>query len=296
MVQEASGPQLLVVDDEPELRSLLVEYFARHGFAVEAVGRRRRGPRRAGAAPAGAGHPRHQHAGRERPVAGALDARGASAGRPGDAHDRERHRRPRRRPRARCRRLRAQAVRDARAAGAGAGGAAPRRDDRGRGGRRRHRPSAAAGEPPGRLRRLPARPRRAPPARRRLRATSTSAPPSSTCWRCSPAIRTGRSTATRSWSRRTTAAGTCSTARSTSGSCGSAQDREEPGQAGADQDRAQRRLRVRARRRPLTGPPNGRAAPDHLARAHPLVRRAGGDARRAARRGAARQHHLAPGG
>ena len=37
MVQEASGPQLLVVDDEPELRSLLVEYFARHGFAVEAV-------------------------------------------------------------------------------------------------------------------------------------------------------------------------------------------------------------------------------------------------------------------
>ena len=31
-----------------------------------------------------------------------------------------------------------------------------------------------------------------------------------------------------------------------------AQDREEPGQAGADQDRAQRRLRVRARRRPLT--------------------------------------------
>ena len=38
MVQEASSPQLLVVDDEPELRSLLVEYFARHGFAVEAVG------------------------------------------------------------------------------------------------------------------------------------------------------------------------------------------------------------------------------------------------------------------
>ena len=38
MVQAASGPQLLVVDDEPELRSLLVEYFARHDFAVEAVG------------------------------------------------------------------------------------------------------------------------------------------------------------------------------------------------------------------------------------------------------------------
>ena len=37
MVQAASGPQLLVVDDEPELRSLLVEYFARHDFAVEAV-------------------------------------------------------------------------------------------------------------------------------------------------------------------------------------------------------------------------------------------------------------------
>ena len=37
MVQEASGPQLLVVDDEPELRSLLVEYFARHDFAVRRV-------------------------------------------------------------------------------------------------------------------------------------------------------------------------------------------------------------------------------------------------------------------
>ena len=37
MVQAASGPQLLVVDDETELRSLLVEYFARHDFAVEAV-------------------------------------------------------------------------------------------------------------------------------------------------------------------------------------------------------------------------------------------------------------------
>jgi DNA-binding response OmpR family regulator len=37
MVPAASGPQLLVVDDEPELRSLLVEYFGRHGFAVEAL-------------------------------------------------------------------------------------------------------------------------------------------------------------------------------------------------------------------------------------------------------------------
>ena len=37
MVQAATAPQLLVVDDEPELRSLLVEYFVRHGFAVEAV-------------------------------------------------------------------------------------------------------------------------------------------------------------------------------------------------------------------------------------------------------------------
>jgi DNA-binding response OmpR family regulator len=33
----AAGPALLVVDDEPELRSLLVEYFGRHGFAVEAL-------------------------------------------------------------------------------------------------------------------------------------------------------------------------------------------------------------------------------------------------------------------
>ena len=37
MVQAATAPQLLVVDDEPELRSLLVEDFVRHGFAVEAV-------------------------------------------------------------------------------------------------------------------------------------------------------------------------------------------------------------------------------------------------------------------
>ena len=37
MVQAATATQLLVVDDEPELRSLLVEYFVRHGFAVEAV-------------------------------------------------------------------------------------------------------------------------------------------------------------------------------------------------------------------------------------------------------------------
>ena len=37
MVQAAPAPRLLVVDDEPELRSLLVEYFVRHGFAVEAV-------------------------------------------------------------------------------------------------------------------------------------------------------------------------------------------------------------------------------------------------------------------
>jgi two-component system phosphate regulon response regulator OmpR len=37
MVQAATAPQLLVVDDEPELRSLLAEYFVRHGFAVEAV-------------------------------------------------------------------------------------------------------------------------------------------------------------------------------------------------------------------------------------------------------------------
>lgn len=30
----SAGPQLLVVDDEPELRSLLAEYFGRHGFVV----------------------------------------------------------------------------------------------------------------------------------------------------------------------------------------------------------------------------------------------------------------------
>jgi DNA-binding response OmpR family regulator len=31
------APSLLVVDDEPELRSLLVEYFARHGFAMRSA-------------------------------------------------------------------------------------------------------------------------------------------------------------------------------------------------------------------------------------------------------------------
>jgi len=36
MVEAASGagPSVLVVDDEPELRSLLAEYFGRHGFGV----------------------------------------------------------------------------------------------------------------------------------------------------------------------------------------------------------------------------------------------------------------------
>jgi two-component system phosphate regulon response regulator OmpR len=33
----ASAPSLLVVDDEPELRGLLSEYFSRHGFAVRAA-------------------------------------------------------------------------------------------------------------------------------------------------------------------------------------------------------------------------------------------------------------------
>jgi DNA-binding response OmpR family regulator len=33
----AATPSLLVVDDEPELRGLLSEYFARHGFAVRAA-------------------------------------------------------------------------------------------------------------------------------------------------------------------------------------------------------------------------------------------------------------------
>ena len=41
---------------------------------------------------------------------------------------------------------------------------------------------------PRRLRRLPARSRRASPARRRRARHRRSAPPSSTCWRCSPAI------------------------------------------------------------------------------------------------------------
>ena len=35
--EAGSRPALLVVDDEPELRSLLAEYFGRHGFAVRTV-------------------------------------------------------------------------------------------------------------------------------------------------------------------------------------------------------------------------------------------------------------------
>ncbi len=34
---ETPAQRILVVDDEPELRSLLIEYFGRHGFAVAAV-------------------------------------------------------------------------------------------------------------------------------------------------------------------------------------------------------------------------------------------------------------------
>jgi len=37
MAQGAETPVVLLVDDEPELRTLLGEYFARHGFAVRAA-------------------------------------------------------------------------------------------------------------------------------------------------------------------------------------------------------------------------------------------------------------------
>ena len=37
MTEAARQPVLMVVDDEPELRSLLSEYFARHGFVVHAM-------------------------------------------------------------------------------------------------------------------------------------------------------------------------------------------------------------------------------------------------------------------
>jgi DNA-binding response OmpR family regulator len=37
MTQVEGGAELLVVDDEPELRALLAEYFGRHGFAVRAL-------------------------------------------------------------------------------------------------------------------------------------------------------------------------------------------------------------------------------------------------------------------
>lgn len=36
-MSEPDLPSLLIVDDEPELRGLLVEYFGRHGFAVRAA-------------------------------------------------------------------------------------------------------------------------------------------------------------------------------------------------------------------------------------------------------------------
>ena len=36
-MNSSSGPDVLVVDDEPELRSLLAEYFGRHGYTVRAA-------------------------------------------------------------------------------------------------------------------------------------------------------------------------------------------------------------------------------------------------------------------
>ena len=44
-VAEPAAARVLVVDDEPELRSLLAEYFGRQGFAVRGGGRRRRSAR-----------------------------------------------------------------------------------------------------------------------------------------------------------------------------------------------------------------------------------------------------------
>jgi two-component system phosphate regulon response regulator OmpR len=38
MAVTAPSPTLLVVDDEPELRGLLAEYFGRHGFEVRVAG------------------------------------------------------------------------------------------------------------------------------------------------------------------------------------------------------------------------------------------------------------------
>ena len=36
--EDLASPLVLVVDDEPELRSLLAEYFSRHGYSVRTAG------------------------------------------------------------------------------------------------------------------------------------------------------------------------------------------------------------------------------------------------------------------
>ena len=109
---------ILVVDDEPDVREVLEEYFARAG-----IFRRGRGERRCGA---GGGHEaadrprprRHPHARRGRPEPRAAPARALR-------EDRDRHadvggdrRRPDRGPRDGRGRLRSEAVRPARARGA----------------------------------------------------------------------------------------------------------------------------------------------------------------------------------
>ena len=148
---------ILIVDDEPDVREVLEEYFVAHGYAV-----RRRRERHRGAALAAAKHPidlalrRHPHARRGRPEPRAAPARALREDRDRHADFRGDGGRSDRRTRDGRRRLRAQAVRPARARGARQERAAPHVGRESRRDRRRA----------GAHRALRARPRRASAHRR----------------------------------------------------------------------------------------------------------------------------------
>ena len=155
---------LLIVDDEPDVREVLEEYFTAHGYATLGAENAAAAKAMAAAAPDRPRARRHQHAGRGwlepcAPPAGALLEH-----RDRHADFRRNGRRPDRRPRDGRRRLCPQTLRPARARCA--------REERASshvfGEPRRHRRGTSA------RRALRARPRR-PPAHRRERARK---------WRC----------------------------------------------------------------------------------------------------------------
>ena len=149
---DAPEMRILIVDDEPAVRTSLERALSLEGYDVDLAGRWRRGTRPAGRRAARRRGPRREHARARRPRGLPAHAPGRRPHAGAHAHRARRSRRPRRGPRRRRRRLPGQAVRAARAAGAAARPAAPRRS-------RRRRPA---------LRRPHAGPRRArgPPRRR----------------------------------------------------------------------------------------------------------------------------------